>query len=66
MPCKELRGRYCNVRVLQYNVSGYNIPLARVADFVSDEAFDGGVVVLLDSENLLIPDSVGTRGRHST
>ena len=23
MPCKELRGRYRNARVLQYNVSGY-------------------------------------------
>ena len=23
MPCKELRGRYRNVRALQYNVSGY-------------------------------------------
>ena len=23
MPCKELRGRYCNVPVLQFNVPGY-------------------------------------------
>ena len=23
MPCKELRGRYRNMRALQYNVSGY-------------------------------------------
>lgn len=34
------------------------------ADFVSDEAFEGAAVVLLDSENLHIPDSAGTRGIH--
>ena len=35
-----------------------------VTDFVSDEAFEGAAVVLLDSENLHIPDSVETRGIH--
>lgn len=35
-----------------------------VADFVSDEAFDGAAVTLLDSENLQIPDSIGTRGMY--
>ena len=37
--------------------------VVRVAEFVSTEAFDSASVVLLDSENLLIPDSVGTRGK---
>lgn len=34
----------------------------RVAEFVSGEAFEGAAVVLLDSDNLRIPDSTGTRG----
>ena len=35
-----------------------------VGDIVSAEAFGGDTVVILDSENLRIPDSVGTRGKH--
>lgn len=51
----------------------FNLPLSLtessatvvcVADFVSNEAFDGAAAVLLDAENLLIPDSVGTRGSY--
>ena len=34
----------------------------RIAEFVSAEAFEGAAVVLLDSDNLQIPDSIGTRG----
>ena len=49
----------------------FNLPLTlnentatvtRIADITSAEAFEGDAVVLLDSENLRIPDSVGTRG----
>ena len=49
----------------------FNLPLTlnentatvtRIADITSAEAFEGDAVVLLDSENLQIPDSVGTRG----
>ena len=32
------------------------------AGSVSVEAFGGEPVVILDSENILIPDSIGTRG----
>ena len=34
----------------------------RLADIASAEAFDGDPVALLDSDNLRVPDSVGTRG----
>ena len=49
----------------------FNLPLTlnestasvtKVADIASAETFEGDAVVLLDSENLQIPDSVGTRG----
>ena len=36
--------------------------VASVSEFVSQEAFDGNAVVLLDAENLKIPDTIGTRG----
>ena len=35
---------------------------ARIADITSAEVFDGDSVVILDSDYLMIPDSVGTRG----
>ena len=49
----------------------FNLPLtlteqtsvSGVADFASAEAFGGEPVVILDSENLWIPDSIGTRGK---
>ncbi len=31
----------------------------------ADEAFDGDPVALLDSDNLRVPDSIGTRGMYS-
>lgn len=37
--------------------------VSAVTTVVSVEAFDGETVVLLDANNLLIPDSGGTRGR---
>ena len=49
----------------------FNLPLTlnkntatvtRIADIISAEAFEGDVVVLLDSENVRIPDGLGTRG----
>ena len=33
-----------------------------IADMTSAEAFEGESVVLLDADNLRIPDSIGTRG----
>ena len=36
--------------------------VASVSEFVSREAFGGAAAVLLDWENLKIPDTVGTRG----
>ena len=51
----------------------FNLPVALneksatvsdVAEFVSDEAFEGASVVLLDSENLQIPNTIGTQGMH--
>ena len=50
----------------------FNLPLtlteqtssvSGVADIASAEAFGGEPVVILDSENLRIPDSIGTRGK---
>ena len=35
-----------------------------VGDIASAEAFGGDPVVILDSENLRIPDSIGTRGKY--
>ena len=49
----------------------FNLPLTlnentatvtRITDITSAEALEGDAVVLLDSENLRILDSVGTRG----
>ncbi len=37
----------------------------RLADMTSAEAFDGDPVALLDSDNLRVPDSIGTRGMYS-
>lgn len=50
----------------------FNLPLTltddtstvnKVADLASAEAFGGDSVVILDSDNLRIPDSAGTRGK---
>ena len=49
----------------------FNLPLTlteetstvnKVADLASAEAFGGDAVIILDSDNLRIPDSAGTRG----
>lgn len=49
----------------------FNLPLTlteqsasvnKIADLTSAEAFDGDAVVVIDADNLRIPDSVGTRG----
>ena len=49
----------------------FNLPLMlreqtatinNIADMTSAEAFEGESVVLLDADNLRIPDSIGTRG----
>ena len=37
-----------------------------VADIASAEAFSGEPVVIIDADNLRIPDSVGTRGKSCT
>ena len=37
-----------------------------VADIASAEAFGGEPVVIIDAENLRIPDSIGTRGKSCT
>lgn len=39
--------------------------VTKITDNSSVEAFDGDPVVLVDSKNLRIPDSVGTRGKSS-
>lgn len=53
----------------------FNLPLTltestasvtKISDITSAEAFDGDCVVLLDSENLRIPDNIGTRGMLSS
>ncbi len=36
--------------------------VSRLADITSAEAFDGDPVALLDSDNLRVHDSIGTRG----
>ena len=41
---------------------GSDATVGGVAALVATEAFDGEEVVLLDADNLLIPDSCGTRG----
>ena len=38
--------------------------VSRIADITFAEAFDGDSVLILDSDNVRIPDSVGTRGMH--
>ena len=47
----------------------FNLPLTLtvtgVGDIASAEAFGGDPVVILDSENLRIPDSIGTRGKYN-
>ena len=52
----------------------FNLPLTltedtstvnKVADIASAEAFGGDAVIILDSDNLRIPDSAGTRGEYT-
>ena len=52
----------------------FNLPLIlteetstvnKVADLASAEAFGGDAVIILDSDNLRIPDSAGTRGEYA-
>ena len=43
----------------------FNLPLEEIStvnDLASAEAFGGDAVIILDSDNLRIPDSAGTRG----
>lgn len=47
---------------LSVSLTEQSATVSSIAEFVSEEAFNGAAVVLLDSENLEIPDTIGTRG----
>ena len=51
---------------LPVSLTEQSATVSYIVEFVSEEAFDGAAVVLLDSENLKIPDTIGTRGVHSS
>ena len=53
--------KICNLPV---PLTEQSASVASVSQFVSQEAFGGGAVVLLDWENLKIPDTVRTRGSY--
>ena len=49
---------------LPITLSEKTASVSHVGEIVSSESFEGEEVILLDSDNLKIPDSAGTRGMH--
>ena len=60
--CYELSSACMKIFNLPLTLNENTATITRIADMTSAEAFEGDALVLLDSENLRIPDSVGTRG----